>query len=171
VALVVEDGSGLADAESYVSVDDADAIYAAFGGPAQWGAAATSDKERWLRLGCRYLDQKYGRRWVGSRANQSQALDWPMADVEDDDGYCLDSDVVPEQIKRANVYAAFVYAEGNDPLATSETSGELTKKFTKVGPLIISKEYESGQSSVRRYPLIENEVSEFITTGSPVERA
>lgn len=72
--LTVEDGTGLATADSYASRADADAYHAARGNAA-WAAASTDARDAALRKATQYLDTRY--RWVGNRSTLTQALEWP----------------------------------------------------------------------------------------------
>lgn len=72
--LTVEDGTGLATADSYASRADADTYHAARGNAA-WSAASTDARDAALRKATQYLDTRY--RWVGSRLTVTQALEWP----------------------------------------------------------------------------------------------
>jgi len=74
--LVVEDGTGLSDAEAYVSVADADAYHAQFGN-ANWAAATLASKESALRRAAQYIDTQY--RFRGDPLNDTQALAWPRS--------------------------------------------------------------------------------------------
>ena len=72
--LVVEQGSGKPDAESYASVADTDAYNTDWIGASEWDNLTTDAKERSLRRATRFVDD---RDFLGHRMNQSQALDWP----------------------------------------------------------------------------------------------
>lgn len=72
--LTVEDGTGLATADSYASRAEADAYHAARGNAA-WAAASTAARDAALRRATQYLDTRY--RWVGNRLTLTQALEWP----------------------------------------------------------------------------------------------
>lgn len=74
MSLTVEDGTGLATADSYASRADADAYHAARGNAA-WAAASTDARDAALRKATQYLDTRY--RWVGNRSTLTQALEWP----------------------------------------------------------------------------------------------
>lgn len=73
MTLVVEDGTGKATGESYVSVADCNA-YAAANGVSAW-IGSDSEKEAALRKATRYLDTAF--RWRGVRSTTTQALEWP----------------------------------------------------------------------------------------------
>ncbi len=76
MALIVETGEGLPDADSYVSLDDAIAYHAAQGNTA-WAAATVTDEQREvaLRRATAYVDSRY--RFRGSPLTVVQALEWP----------------------------------------------------------------------------------------------
>ena len=80
MSLIVEDGTGLANAESLCSVADADTIHAARGNTA-WAALTTPQKEQNLRKGTDYMTGKYTTLRAGYRRLATQALDWPREDV------------------------------------------------------------------------------------------
>lgn len=95
MALIVT--AGAVDAESYCSVDFADAHHSARGNKAWSGATAV--KEAALRRATDYM-AIYAERWKGERVSGAQALDWPRYSVVVD-GYELDADSVPVAIQRA----------------------------------------------------------------------
>ena len=72
MALITEDGTGRADAESYCSVAAADAHHAARGAAA-WAALTTEAKEQALRRATDYMGQIYGPLWAGHRSLPTQA--------------------------------------------------------------------------------------------------
>jgi hypothetical protein len=69
MTLTVEDGTGKADAESYISVADADTYFTARNN-ATWAALSTSDKEAALRKATDYMLQAYRVRWAGMRETE-----------------------------------------------------------------------------------------------------
>ena len=111
MALIVEDGTGLADAESYCTLAFATGYHAARGN-ASWAAVATdAAKEALLRKATDFMVQAYRMRWDGYRLTATQALDWPRALVMRRDrvgvmsGYSANSyyeaNVVPPEVQRA----------------------------------------------------------------------
>ena len=66
MSLIVEDGSGLAAAESYISVVDADAHHASRGtAEASWVGLDTDIKEQCLRRATDFMLETYRGRWKG----------------------------------------------------------------------------------------------------------
>lgn len=102
---VVEDGSGLPDATSYLSVGEADDILAMnIHVSSDWAALDTADKERLLAWASRYLDERT--KWRGRRMSEDSGLRWPRLGVIDRDGNLIPDDVIPRQLKVATAEMA-----------------------------------------------------------------
>jgi hypothetical protein len=142
MALVVEDGTGKADAESYASVANADSVHGALGNAAWTGT--TSAKEAALRKATIYLDGRYRHLWRGTRATKEQALAWPRFNVIDEDGYPVDADVVPAPVTKATIDAALLSLTGTDLNPVLERGGQVIEEAVKVGPIEESKTYSAG---------------------------
>lgn len=78
ITLTVEDGSGLADANTYVASADADAYFLARANAA-WAAATADAKAAALIQATQYLDTRYT--FKGERLTDTQALEWPRQPV------------------------------------------------------------------------------------------
>lgn len=103
MALIVEDGSNVTDADAYISLVDAEAYYLAYNGAA-W-AGDDEDKEAAIRRATRYLDNL---KWKGQRVNgRAQSLDWPRYAVTDCDGSRIPASEIPIEVQRANALLAF----------------------------------------------------------------
>ena len=76
MALIIEDGTGKPDADSYVSTIDADAFWSSRG-EAAWAAASQTDKEIALRRAFDYLALAYS--WPGQPLQTDQSGCWPRA--------------------------------------------------------------------------------------------
>ncbi|GGA05625.1 DnaT-like ssDNA-binding protein [Dyella caseinilytica] len=165
MALIVEDGTGLPDAEAYISAADASAYFAARGVVA-WAALSVADQESALRAGCDFMESRYT--WQGERTTASlrlaygyavpsstvpQGLSWPRRGVRAD-GVNLPADQVPVQIARANAELALRASAGE--LAPDEGS-QVTRET--IGP--ITTEYAAGARQNPRYAAVEALVSRF----------
>lgn len=137
MALVVEDGTGVVGAESYLSVEDARAILA------KRGQALPTDDAEAEPLLIRAMDyiESLEPRFKGSRTSTTQALAWPRSGVIVN-GAALGSDVIPSQLKQAQARLAFD-AQTLDLMPTS--SGRAVKR-QKVD--VIETEYMDGESAV-----------------------
>lgn len=159
MALVVEDGTGLSTANCYVTRAEANAYFA--DRPTQdavWDAAIGSQKDEALILATMYLDAVYGGSWIGDRAVEGQALDWPRAAAETPDGRVLSSTAVPQEVKDA-VFEAAVRAApvGSDTLLPDlDNPGDIESEFNKVGPIETRIKYSgAGASQQKKYGIID----------------
>lgn len=161
MALIVEDGSGLADAASYASVTFVDAHQAARGN-ALWETMGTAEKEQALRRATDYMEQAYRERWAGYLLNTTQALAWPRAFVPikgfasggfgigraSGYGAYLPSNSVPALVQKACAEMAYRAAGGE----LAPDVGRL-KSRTQVGPITV--EYVAGTSPHTHYRAID----------------
>lgn len=110
MSLVVEDGTGLANSETYNSLVTAEAYMLAHGSPEAWAALATdAKKEAALRYGSRWMDGHY--RWLGSISHPEtpQAKAFPRVNLVDSWGRFYDSDEIPQAIKDLECEAALYH--------------------------------------------------------------
>lgn len=154
MALVTEDGSAKADAESYATVAAADTRLAAQG-LTNWATLTTTEREQALRRATNYMTQAYRTRWSGLRTTATQALDWPRYDVCVD-RWAIASNVVPPEVVGACIDLAFKAAAGD--LAEDLTRGVVREK---VGPL--ETEYDPNSPQSVRYRSIDMALAPFLT--------
>ena len=171
MALSVEDGTGKADAESYLSVADADTYHNTHGDSADLLAASTGDKEEALRMGTQYLDATYNTLWIGSRANETQVLDWPRSSAEDTDGFIIASDALPQAIKDATAEAAVRHiTESGGLFPDVSDPGSIKSYKVKVGPVEEATEYVGGNPQIKAFRIIDSLLRGLITSGR-IQRA
>lgn len=149
MALVVETGAGLPDAESYATLAQADEYHLKRGNAGWTGEEAS--KEAALRRATEYLDGAYRARWLGQGATPAQALAWPRSYVRVGWDY-LPSDTVPVAVVRACCDAALREIQSPGSLAPDLYPGERVVSET-VGPLEV--EYaDNGGSDVSAPPVL-----------------
>ncbi len=173
VTLVVEDGTGLNTANSYASLAEADAYIESKLGSSAWGTWSTkSESDRIVALiqATQYLDAQYDGQWRGSRANETQALAWPRASVEDDDGYAVDDDVVPQKLKDACCEMAYRSAAGDSLLGVVTQPGSVTQESKTIGPITVAKTYAGGKPHGYLYPKIPLILKSLISVGGRLFR-
>jgi hypothetical protein len=165
VALIVEDGTGLSNSESYISVADADTRHTNLGNTA-WtaGTVTTTQKEAALRKATNYMLQVFRDRWTGYRVkvNPMQALDWPRYGVEVDH-FPVHFDIVPADV--ANACADLALKALSADLAPDLTQAVVREK---VGP--IETEYQRGSPQFTRYRAIELMLSPYLGPGAGMAR-
>lgn len=166
MALIVETGAGLATAESYASVAEADARLANFGYTA-WAGLGQAAKETALRLATDFMVNTYRTRWKGYRVNTTQALDWPRSYVERPDAQTsqyggasyYDSASVPAEIKAACIDLAYKTTQGVELAPDVDPA----QKRVKVGPLEV--EYDTTANQVTVFRAIETKLRPFLSNG------
>jgi hypothetical protein len=82
VALVKEDGTGVAGANSYADVADCDAYHAARLNSATWTNASAPDKAIALQMATSLIDTLV--RFSGQKADLEQPLEWPRFGAENE---------------------------------------------------------------------------------------
>lgn len=168
MALVVETGAGIANAESYISVAEATIFHAVRGHDVEWDAI--DNKEAALRKATDFITQNYHSRWIGKRVLVTQALDWPRS-AASWPGYGSGdrpSNTIPQELKNATAELALKTKDG-DLLQDlgRETSSERVD--------VISVTYVQGSGRQTRYASIEGWLSVLIGTSAlnmiPMSRA
>lgn len=153
MAFVVENGTGLPDANSYVSVAEADAYHADRGNNAWTGAEAV--KQAALVRATDYIEQIYGERWQGAPVSMSQALSWPRGGVAN-----VPADIVPVRLKQAVCQLALEAVSG---IELNPTLDRAIKK-EKIGPL--ETEYMNNASSGEVRPAIDGLLRALLRGGN-----
>ncbi len=161
--LIVEDGTGLSNANSYASLEEAD-TYHSLRGNSLW-TGEDSVKEAALIRATSSIDGMYARYWPGTRATKEQALDWPRVDAYDRDGYLETG--LPRQVVNATIEAALIELQTPGTLTSELDRGGAIKR-EKVGP--IETEYMDSSNSRTKYPAIENYLFRFIKSYVSVRR-
>jgi len=141
MTLIVEDGTGLETAESYVSTTEADTYFENLSNLTWVGTTAV--KESALRKATTYLDTTYS--WIGIIYTTEQALGWPRTGVYDKEGRDI-KESVPTLIKQAAYELAL--ASLSEELVQNTSSSNYVKK-EKVGELEV--EYRTDAPTDRMY--------------------
>ena len=186
MGLILEDGSGIATANSYVTADEFKAFHVDRGNTLL--AEADDDQiEAALVKGSDYLQQKFRLLWNGARATEQQRLDWPRRGVAVPDFFdpffrdlgniplaFQDTLFIPENevLYEAKVAQMLVAAETFDSAGLSTgviqpAIGRFTKR-EKLGVLEVEY-FDTDQGSSRqttKYWNVEQTIEPFINLGS-----
>lgn len=150
MTIIVEDGTIVTNANSYVTTAELDTYATARG-----VTIISGDREKYLLLAMDYLEPL---RFIGTKYSATQALQWPRSGAYID-GYLLDEDAIPTLLKNAEMQIAMSISEGYSPVAVIERA---TKK-EKVGPLEV--EYQAGAASSPIDPKIGYSIQKLIVGG------
>lgn len=160
MAFVVEDGTGIADANSLSEVGETDVYWADRGSPAQWTSATTSQKEAALVKATDLLERRYRTRWVGFRATETQSLSWPRVEaVTLDDQEIMENEVPTLVIQACAELALRALTSDLDP--DPKYSGAVKAERKKVGPIETERQYDFA-TTTRRFPTVERLVAPLL---------
>ena len=148
--IVVEDGSGKADSNSYVSEADL-ATYATDRGITLSGTEAV--------LLIQAMDYIESQPFKGYKYTAEQALQWPRGGVTID-GYYVDVDEIPQLLIDAQCEVAIGIDGGTNPLANVERA----TKSEKVD--VIEVEYMDGARDAAYLAAAESKLSKLLKVGS-----
>ena len=167
MAITIDATAGGASANSYLTLADAQAIVDGLiedDDVVAWGTATTDQKNRALYTATQRLDRE---RFLGARATDTQALQWPRTGVRKpdtyvntyatgfpfriSDDYFTDTEI-PDQIKRAMVVLAVYLNNNKDGIGLS---GLEDYKAISVGPISVTPDKTGAVGADRVPPLLE----------------
>lgn len=167
MSLIVEDGTGKSNADSYVTLAECDAYHVRFGNSG-WkittGAVSNeAERENAIKKATAFIDARYGNRFKGVRKTAEQALLFPRYGISDNDGYVLEN--VPLAVKRATCEAALRILVGIDLMPDLDRGGKIISET--VGP--ISTTYSSSAPAGTKYEMIESLLRCCLNGGASVK--
>lgn len=165
MALVVEDGTGLEAANSYVSVAFADSYFADRSVTA-WSALSNEVKEASLIKATDYIDAKNSRRFTTGALNELQALVLPRI-------YFLDANykrITGIPVLWLKAVCEYALIASTKDLFTPASSGakEIKSEEVVVGPVKTRTEYldTPSQGSLLSYPSADRLVTQLLGSAS-----
>jgi hypothetical protein len=159
MSLIVEDGTGKADAESYISVADATTYHTNMGNRDAWGSIGNeAAKEAVLRQATSFMSNRYFEQWMGYGTNLTQRLDWPRIGVYTRNRNVVANNAIPDQIKAACAELALRAASGE-----LEPDMQQAVKREKIGPIEV--EYDQYSPDTPTYLRIDAMLAEFLSAG------
>ena len=164
IELIVEDGSEVEGANTYVSLDDCDTYHENLGN-SQWTGEDEEKKQAILRA-MAWLETLS---WSGTKLDIDNALEWPREDVITPNGYDFPEDAVPWQVQDAVCEAALVEIETANGLRPSLSRGGAVKSHRVEGA--VSIEYFPGASSGVKYSAVSNLLRPYLKSTTAVRRA
>ncbi len=160
--LIVEDGSIVADANSYITYDYAE-NYHALRGNSAWAAGDASDKQFAIIRATQAVDSIYKGQWSGSQTEYgTQELEWPRQGVWVGDVEIAD-DTIPTALKKAVCEAALrELASPNSMMPDLDRGG----KIKRVKADTVEVEYSEGASSTTSFTAIDGLLVDLIAGAS-----
>ena len=167
MAVSIDATAGGASANSYITLSDAQAIVDGMVEDADvtaWASATDDQKNRALYTATQRLDRE---RFIGARATDTQALQWPRTGVRKPDTYVntyatgfpfrISEDYftdteIPDQVKRAQVVLAVYLNNNKDGIGLS---GLEDFKNVQIGSLNVTPDKTGAVGADRVPPLLE----------------
>ena len=146
MTIIVEDGTGLVSAESYLSINDFKTYHEDRGNEVTLN---DGELEKILRIATEYIDLRFGLKFPGNLVNVDQALCFPR------DYY---GELIPLGIERAT--AEYGFYQITSPLFITpdiDLGIGIKRKLESVGPIIEETEYSgsgAGGTGARRYAIV-----------------
>jgi hypothetical protein len=134
VELVIEDGTGVEGANSYVSTDEIIA-YASDRGFILVPGSPENDPGKVAIQAINAMDylNLYRYRWKGEKTEGSNRLDWPRKYVYLNDIVAIPDNIIPQDIKDAQCRLCIEIANGIALLPSSGNDAFITRE--KIGPM------------------------------------
>ena len=161
--LVIEDGTGVDGANSYVDVAFADAYFALYGG-GSWDEATVEIKERALAVSSQYADARWAVAVGGLPLTCTQGLALPLKGVYGARG-CEISGV---PVKWQNAICEYAKESLTTQLYNTSADGSaLVKKRVVVGPITTENQFsDPADRTKRQIPKPDMMVKELFSLGS-----
>lgn len=156
MALIIEDGTIVANANSYITVDQyvtwADARFGC-----DRSTAKTSDADVEALI-LRAMDYFESQSFKGLKATITQDLQWPRSDVVIDN-YYVDAATIPKEVKNSIYELAYAEEVGNSELST------IDRKVSREKVASIEVEYADSSSSTTINRAIPNAMKKLLYGG------
>jgi DnaT-like ssDNA binding protein len=149
MALVLIETPGAIDANTYSTLDEANAYFEARLHKTNWHNSP--DRNAALAWATQLLDAYF--EWDGNKAASTQALEWPRLSVSDESGYLVSSTAIPAFLKRATAEFA-MWLSASDRTADPSSKGV---KSIKVDTIEIELD------KIDRAPVIPALVSQIVS--------
>jgi len=169
---IVEDGTGLITATSYLSVADFKIYHT--DRSADFSAYTDDQIQSALIKASDYIDRRFV--YKGYRSNaRNQALEWPRHSVLDPNGNYVDGDEVPVEIGQACAELSFIgLSQTLIPNMDFDTSGGfVTEQTDKLGTMVSTTKYSAfqGRRSFPQYTIADSLLRKFAVMSKQLARA
>lgn len=168
MALIIEDGTIVAGADSWITVAEWESYLSAFG---HTPSGTEAEKEVILRKAEKAISTRYT--FDGDLVEQDQSTCLPRHWSKPINGFTISADTVPRDFKNAQAELAWSIHGGADPFAdaTSGALGPLVGNKSKAGPVEVEKTYGNGGSpfdprSMSNYTATQDLLRPYLASGS-----
>jgi len=138
--LVPEDGTGLANANTYCSLSYSISYFSVKQNTA-WLALDSQQQELYLIQATDVLDQRYGLGYRGNILTETQSLLFPRTTFADKHGRVIEAGTIPDSLKNAQCEMAILAMDGSAEVDPNQSQNNLKSYTDKVDVLEETKEY------------------------------
>ena len=140
---IVEDGTGLQNANAYVSVEE----FKDYWNMRNIDLAQKTDAEieACIIIATQYIDKTF--KYIGSKSTNEQSLQWPRSYAYNLEGYVYSG--LPNDVVFATCEAGYYNLNGKNLFVASEKG--ITEKTENVGPVQTTYKYMEEQSGMIAY--------------------
>lgn len=168
MAFVAEDGTGLPDANSAVSVEYADAYFSLRAVEA-WADLSVAEKEVALIKGTDYAQARYATKFPAPALSNEQSLLFPKKFIVVAGGSRIQG--TPDNWKKAVCEYALISSKNDLYAAATTDAKEVKSKEVTVGPITTKTSYETAKPTIfLSYPVADNLVRTLFGTAGSVVR-
>jgi hypothetical protein len=167
MALIVENGTGVAGADAYAAQSVitqywADRPHSPFA--AIWAAAASDVRDGGTREATSYLDATSGPYYRGKRSGYIQGLLWPRNFALDDEGFPLPS-MPPELVQATCELSARAVSAA---LSVDQAiDGRITEQTTKIDVITETIKYADGVQNEAKYGSVDGILAPILNGSQP----
>lgn len=119
ITLIVEDGTGVEGANTYMSLEDADEAAANTAYAESWDELEDEAKKLYLLVFTEMLDNRF--RYYGKILFDTQSLQWPRTKNYDDKGRIIPPGTIPPQLIGALLYLILLASTDEDLVKEPDT--------------------------------------------------
>jgi len=168
MSLIAEDGTGIAGAEAYSSIDAADAYWLKRAHDplaAAWATGTLANKEGAMREAADFLDATAGPYYRGVRSGFVQGREFPRTDAFDETGFYPLPDL-PAVLSGANIALA-ARAISARLSEDADTNAAIKSTMDKVGPIATSVEYWGGGDKEQKFGTVLKSLTPILDGNEP----
>lgn len=170
MAFTVEDGTGVADANSYVTLEYADAYFLDRAN-SSWASALDAEKQVSLIKATEYVETRWLGRWLGVKQFSTNYIAWPREYVYDEFGETIEG-TIPENLKVAIcMYAVRALSAELMPDPTVNAGYPIKREMAKVGPIEEEIAYDTSWIQItQKYPMADRLIASLLSSTGGVYR-
>lgn len=163
--LIVEDGSLVLDANTYIDLDYSDAYLGSTGRDTTWLTLTDDQKSICIFRACDWLERLYAGKWKGIVVNTlPESLAFPRMYLYDSEGRLFSSNMIPRILKEAQAEGALLFSTVSDSVMFPSVKPEGQVRRVGVADKTIEKEFFKSNIVFERtrYLIVEDKISSLL---------